>query len=36
VWERAVAPALEGRTDIGFAGPFLATVPGTDTYTADL
>jgi hypothetical protein len=36
VWQRVVAPALVARTDIGFAGPFLATVPGTDTYTDDL
>ncbi len=36
VWERSVAPALAGRTDIGFASPFLATVPGSDTYTDDL
>jgi len=36
VWERSVAPGLAGRADVGFAGPFLATVPGTDTYTDDL
>ncbi|MDQ1466314.1 MAG: hypothetical protein QOH10_729 [Actinomycetota bacterium] len=31
-WHRRVAPALAGRSDVGFAGPFLATDPGTDTY----
>ena len=32
VWQRVVAPELAGRTGVGFAGPFLATVPGTDSY----
>jgi hypothetical protein len=33
VWQRRVVPALARRgSDVGFAGPFLATVPGTDTY----
>ena len=36
VWVRAVAPAVAARADVGFAGPFLATVPGTDTYVDDL
>jgi hypothetical protein len=36
VWHRVVEPALEARADVGFAGPFLATIPGTDTYTDDL
>lgn len=36
VWSRLVAPALAQRDDVGFAGPFLATVPGTDTYTDEL
>jgi hypothetical protein len=36
VWVRVVAPAVAGRADIGFAGPFLATVPGTDRYVDDL
>ncbi len=36
VWHRVVEPALTGVAGIGFAGPFLATVPGTDTYTDDL
>jgi hypothetical protein len=31
VWD-LVAPAIASRTRVGFAGPFLATVPGTDTY----
>jgi hypothetical protein len=31
-WHRRVAPALARRGDVGFASPFLATVPGTDTY----
>jgi hypothetical protein len=32
VWRRLVEPALATHVDVGFAGPFLATVPGTDTY----
>jgi hypothetical protein len=36
VWNRVVVPALSSRSDIGFAGPFLATVPGTDTYVDQL
>jgi hypothetical protein len=36
VWRRLVAPALASRVDVGFAGPFLATVPGTDTYVDQL
>jgi hypothetical protein len=36
VWCRLVAPVLRRRDDVGFAGPFLATVPGTDTYVDDL
>lgn len=36
VWRRRIEPALAARTDVGFAGPFLATVPGTDTYTDQL
>jgi hypothetical protein len=36
VWARVVAPAVAARADIGFAGPFLATVPGTDRYVDDL
>ena len=32
----AVAPMLANRTDVGFAGPFLRTIPGTDTYVDEL
>ena len=35
VWPR-VASVLANRTDIGFAGPFLRTIPGTDTYVDEL
>ncbi len=34
-WTR-VAPVLADRTDIGFASPFLRTIPGTDTYVDEL
>lgn len=37
VWPRLVAPALaQWRGDVGFASPFLATVPGTDAYVDQL
>jgi hypothetical protein len=36
VWTRAIAPAVHARADVGFAGPFLATIPGTDEYVDDL
>ena len=36
VWRRRVEPALSSLAGVGFAGPFLATVPGTDTYVDDL
>jgi hypothetical protein len=36
LWARVVAPAVARRDDVGFAGPFLATVPGTDTYADEL
>jgi hypothetical protein len=36
VWRRRIGPALAARNDVGFAGPFLATIPGTDTYTDEL
>jgi hypothetical protein len=36
VWHRLVEPVLATRAGVGFAGPFLATVPGTDTYVDDL
>ncbi len=35
VWPR-IAPVLANRTDIGFASPFLRTIPGTDTYVDEL
>jgi hypothetical protein len=35
VWPR-VAHILTDRTDIGFASPFLRTIPGTDTYVDEL
>jgi len=39
-WSSTVAPALtalaDAGTGVGFAGPFLRTVPGTDTYVDDL
>jgi hypothetical protein len=36
VWTRAIAPAVAARADVGFAGPFLSTIPGTDAYVDDL
>jgi hypothetical protein len=36
LWSRVVAPAVARREDVGFAGPFFATVPGTDLYVDDL
>jgi hypothetical protein len=37
VWRRRVVPVLARRgRKLGFAGPFLATVPGTDTYVDQL
>ena len=36
VWERIIGPALEERDDVGFAGPFFATVPGTDLFVDEL
>jgi len=32
VWRRVVAPALDDLPRVGFASPFLRTVPGTDTH----
>jgi hypothetical protein len=34
-WRTRIEPALRGK-DVGHAGPFLRTVPGTDTYVEDL
>jgi hypothetical protein len=36
VWTRAIAPAVHALPDVGFAGPFLSTIPGTDEYVDDL
>jgi hypothetical protein len=36
VWHERVAPLLAGLPALGFASPFLRTVPGTDRYTDDL
>jgi hypothetical protein len=36
VWYRLVAPVVGPRDDVGFAGPFLAAVAGTDTYVDEL
>jgi hypothetical protein len=36
VWRRRIEPALATLAGVGFASPFLATVPGTDTYVDDL
>lgn len=36
VWHRLVEPVLAPRAGVGFAGPFLATIPGTDTYVDQL
>lgn len=33
VWDARVGPLLDG---VGFASPFVRTIPGTDTYTEDL
>lgn len=35
-WHHHVAPALGGLAQVGFAGPFRRTVPGTDRYTDEL
>jgi hypothetical protein len=36
VWRDSVAPALERAPGLGFASPFVRTVPGTDRYTDEL
>jgi hypothetical protein len=36
VWRRRVAPQLGAAPGLGFASPFLRTVPGTDRYTDSL
>jgi hypothetical protein len=35
-WETRVAPALPRLPRVGFASPFVRTIPGTDAYTDDL
>jgi hypothetical protein len=35
-WEARVAPVLADVPGVGFASPFLRTIPGTDAYTDDL
>jgi hypothetical protein len=35
-WQARVAPALALLDDVGFASPFLRTIPGTDAYTDEL
>jgi hypothetical protein len=35
VWKELIAPALVGEP-VGYASPFLRTIPGTDTYVDDL
>ena len=35
-WEARVAPALAALDGVGFASPFLRTIPGTDAYTDEL
>jgi hypothetical protein len=36
VWRARIAPALDAMPGLGFASPFLRTVPGTDTYVEAL
>jgi hypothetical protein len=31
-WHARVAPVLASVPDVGFASPFIRTIPGTDTY----
>ena len=35
-WRARVEPALASIANVGFASPFLRTIPGTDTYVDDL
>lgn len=35
-WRARVEPALDRLPGVGFAGPFLRTIPGTDAYVDDL
>jgi hypothetical protein len=36
VWRDVVEPKLDQAPGLGYAGPFVRTVPGTDRYTDDL
>jgi hypothetical protein len=35
-WGARVEPVLPQLPSVGFAGPFVRTIPGTDTYTDEL
>ena len=35
-WRARVAPALATLPDVGFASPFIRTIPGTDAYVDEL
>jgi hypothetical protein len=35
-WHARVAPVLSTIPDVGFASPFIRTIPGTDAYVEDL
>jgi hypothetical protein len=35
-WRARVAPAFDALAGVGFASPFVRTIPGTDAYTDDL
>jgi hypothetical protein len=35
-WDARVAPAFASMPAVGFASPFLRTIPGTDTYVDEL
>jgi hypothetical protein len=36
VWRRRIAPNLDAMPGLGFASPFLRTIPGTDAYVDEL
>jgi hypothetical protein len=36
VWRARIEPALARLPAVGFASPFLRTIPGTDAYVDDL
>jgi hypothetical protein len=35
-WRARIAPVLASLPDVGYASPFIRTIPGTDAYTDDL